>query len=297
MRPLNLFTALIMIFLLNSCAPAEEMPLTEYPNSHLLIEADELFSKLQTENVFLIDAREETGDSLLPGAIHFAAIQELVDPDHPVENYLIGPDLFQEKMREIGLHNNHSVVIYDDGNNLAAARLFYALDYYGFQNASLLNGGLQAWINEGFPLSRERLFYIRGTFEVDEQEALMCDFDYIIEAANSPDKIIFDARSAEEYIGEEVRSERGGHIPNAVNIEWRKVLQEEGIPYFLPPEELRKLFAENGITPEKEIIPHCQSNVRGSHAYFTLRLMGYDSVRPYEGSWFEYGNRQDAVIQ
>ena len=292
-----LLLPLFLMILSVSCAPAEEGPLTDYPNSHLLTEADELFSMLQTENIFLVDAREETGDSLIPGAIHFAALQELVDPDHPVENYLIGPELFQEKMRDLGLHNHHRVVIYDDGNNLAAARLFYALDYYGFNNASLLNGGIQAWIEEGLPLSREQVFYMSGIFEVDEQKALMCDFDYITEAANSPNKIIFDARSAAEYSGEEVRAERGGHIPNAVNIEWSSALTDEGVPYVLSPENLRVLLAENGITPDKEIIPHCQSNVRGSHAYFTLRLMGYDSVRPYEGSWFEYGNRQDAVIQ
>ncbi|MGF1669455.1 MAG: sulfurtransferase, partial [Balneolaceae bacterium] len=92
-------------------------------------------------------------------------------------------------------------------------------------------------------------------------------------------------------------AERSGHIPNAVNLEWNNVLQDGDIPYFKPAQEIQELFASRGITPDKEIIPHCQTNVRGSHAYFTLRLMGYDSVRPYEGSWAEYGNREDTIIE
>ncbi|MCA1801686.1 MAG: hypothetical protein LC662_04410 [Rhodothermaceae bacterium] len=76
----------------------------------------------------------------------------------------------------------------------------------------------------------------------------------------------------------------------------RKVLEPEGIPYFLPASAIQHQYDALGITRDKEVIPHCHTNVRGSHAYFTLRLMGYDSVRAYEGSWSEYGNREDAVV-
>lgn len=291
-------TVLLFFFLFIACSEMDQGPFTDYPNSHLLISAEQLQELILTDSDFLlIDTREETGDTLIPGALHFSAIQELSDPDVPIASYLIGSELFGEKMSRLGLNNGDRVIIYDAGNSLAAARLFYALDYYGFSGASLLNGGLQSWLSHGFetveqPSSREP-----GDFVVEIQEALMCDINYIMEAANSPDKIIFDARSVAEFTGEEVRTERGGHIPNAVNIEWSRVLEPEDIPYFLPAEEIRILFEESGITPDKEVIPHCHTNVRGSHAYFTLRLMGYDSVRPYEGSWAEYGNRQDALIQ
>lgn len=280
-----------------ACTAEEEGPLTDYPNSHLLTSDVELQQMLAEADVFLIDARELASDSLIPGATHFSAVEELTDPYYPVDNYLIGPDLFQEKMRNLGVDNDSRVVIYDGGNHLAAARLFYALDYYGFSNASLLNGGMAAWIESGLPITDQYETPEQGTFSFDIQESLMCDFDYVVEASDDPNKIIFDARSAGEYSGEVVRSERGGHIPNAVHLEWSSVLESEGVPTFLPAEEIRMTFEEHGITPDKEIIPHCQSNVRGSHAYFTLRLMGYDSVRPYEGSWAEYGNRPDAVIQ
>ncbi|MCA1801687.1 MAG: hypothetical protein LC662_04415 [Rhodothermaceae bacterium] len=110
--------------------------LLTYPNQQLLVGATELYERLESQPVFLIDAREEAGDSLIPGAVHFSAISKLTDPDNPVASYLIGPELFGEMMREIGLTDNDNVVIYDSGNSLASARLFYALDYYGFSAKS-----------------------------------------------------------------------------------------------------------------------------------------------------------------
>jgi len=285
--------------LLMACTTEEEayQDITEYPNSHLLLEAPELAEIMRDDEILLIDTRGELTDTLINGAVHFSAISELTDPDHPVEHFLIGPEAFQEKMRQIGLDNNDRVVLYDDGNSLSAARLFYALDYYGFSNASILNGGLKSWVANGFPVSDSPKTPDQGTFQFEINEAVSCDISYVMEAADDPNKVIFDARSAAEFTGDDERSERSGHIPNAVHLEWSSVLADGDIPYFKPAGEIQELFSSRGITPDKEVIPHCHTNVRGSHAYFTLRLMGYDSVRPYEGSWSEYGNREDAIIQ
>lgn len=288
---------LLFIMQLQGCSGNEQSLTQAYVNPDLLLNATELEGLLATNpDLLVIDARAETPETVISGAVHFSAIAELTDPEHSIQGYLIGPELFQQKMRSLGMENSNRVVIYDEGNNLASARLFYAFDYYGFNHAALLNGGLEAWMAAGNELTDRVDELPEGNFTVDVQESLMCDFDYVTQASSSADVVIFDARSAGEYTGEDVRAERGGHIPNAVNLEWDKVLAEDGIPYFLPAEKISVLFQEFGITPDKEIIPHCQSNVRGSHAYFTLRLMGYDSVRPYEGSWLEYGNRQDAEI-
>lgn len=299
MKRLSILIPLYLILILFSCTTTQEETTTEletYPNAHLLVDASELDAMMDDENLFLIDAREDEPDSLIPGAVHFAAVPELGDPEHPVSNYLIGPDLFEEKMRELGLNQDHNVVIYDDGRHLAAARLFYALEYYGFSNASLLNGGIAAWTEQDFSITNDTVTPEPGNFMVDVQPARFCDFETVVAASEDPDKIIFDVRSEGEYTGEVVRAEKSGHIPNAVHLEWSEVQESDGVPYFKPAKEIRELYASAGLTPEKEIIPHCQTNVRGSHAYFTLRLMGYDSVRPYEGSWAEYGNREESVV-
>lgn len=295
MNRLSIFFLPLFLLFISCTADMEQEVMSDYPNTHLLLDAAELHEKMQNENIFLIDARAELNENIIPGAIHFAAVSSLIDQDNPVEFFLVGPDEFQELMRGIGLNNDDRVVIYDDGNALAAARLFYALDYYGFSNASVLNGGIQGWLDADMPVEQNVASAGEGNFNVDIQEGLTCDFNYIQEAANSPDKIIFDARSQEEYTGEDKRALKGGHIPNAVNLEWNSVLRSDGVPYFKTAAEIQAQYTALGITPDKEVIPHCHTNVRGSHAYFTLRLMGYDSVRPYEGSWSEYGNREDAV--
>jgi len=295
MKHLTLYL-LLAIFVL-SCGTTDEEPLSDYPNAHLLISADQLAELIETDDFLLIDTRSETEEGVIPGAVHFPAISKLNDPDHPIEHFLVGPERFQELMRVTGLNSDSRVVIYDEGNSLAAARLFYALDYYGFySDKSILNGGLEGWKALDYSLADEPATPGTGNFQFQIQENLACDFAYITEAAQSDDKIVFDARSHEEFIGEDERAVASGHIPNAVHLEWSNVLQREGVPYFLPADEIQAKYSELGITPDKEVIPHCHTNVRGSHAYFTLRLMGYDSVRPYEGSWSEYGNREGAPI-
>ena len=129
-----------------------------------------------------------------------------------------------------------------------------------------------------------------GTYTANVQEDRVCDVTAVLAAVEDPNTIIFDVRSAEEFEGTDVRAAKGGHIPGAVHLEWKEVLQDGEIPYFRSYEEIRDIYASLGITPDKNVIPHCHTNVRGSHAYFALRLMGYDSVRPYEGSWAEFGN-------
>jgi len=188
------FFAFLALFIF-SCSSVTEEPLTDYPNSHLLVSAEQLAQIIESDDILLIDARAEVEDGFIPGAVHFPAISNLTDPDHPVQHFLVGPDRFQELMQETGLNNDSRVIIYDGGNSLASARLFYALDYYGFSNASILNGGIQAWTEQGYDLENESSEPVAGNFQFQIQEALACDFEYITAAAESDDKIVFDARS------------------------------------------------------------------------------------------------------
>ncbi len=302
MKKLSTVILLLLSVSFLACNSSTEEATSEtdqsYPNEELLVSADELSSMLTNEDVFLIDARSEAGESYIPGAIHFAAIPELADTTNPIPNYLIGPETFQEKMRNIGLDQEDKVVILDGGNSLEAARLFYALEYYGFSNASILNGGMAAWQGKEYPTSNEpEAVSDPGNFTVEVQPARFCDYETIVAASTDTNKVVFDVRSEGEFTGEVQRAEKSGHIPNAVNLEWSEVLEQGEIPYFKPANEIQEMYSKAGLTPEKEIIPHCQTNNRGAHAYFTLRLMGYDSVRPYEASWAEYGNRAESAVE
>lgn len=300
MKRFLLLFATTTILLLTGCSSGEqsqEQSLETYPNAHLLHSATDLSEIInEDEDILLVDARSEMEGDIIPGAVHFPAVSSLVDDDHPVDFFLVGAERFGELMQDIGLNDDSRVVIYDGGNALAAARLFYALDYYGFSNASLLNGGIQAWKANGLETETDPATPAEGSFQAEVQEARVCDFEYVTAASQNENKVIFDVRSEEEYTGADERASQSGHVPNAVHLEWSNVLEPEGIPYFLPADSIQTKYTEMGITPDKEVIPHCHTNVRGSHAYFTLRLMGYDSVRPYEGSWAEYGNREGAQV-
>lgn len=301
-KRISLIILMMSCVVFTACNSGNEQTVSEtsqtYPNENLLVSSDELSSMLTNEDIFLIDARSDTAEAYIPGAIHFAAIPELGDPTNPIPNYLIGPEAFQEKMRNIGLNQDDNVVILDGGNSLEAARLFYALEYYGFSNASILNGGMAAWQENEYPTSGEpETFFETGNFTVEVQPARFCDYETVVAASSDTNKVVFDVRSEGEYTGEVQRAEKSGHIPNAVHLEWSEVLESDGIPYFKPAGEIQEMYSAAGLTPEKEIIPHCQTNNRGAHAYFTLRLMGYDSVRPYEASWAEYGNRAESVVE
>jgi thiosulfate/3-mercaptopyruvate sulfurtransferase len=107
---------------------------------------------------------------------------------------------------------------------------------------------------------------------------------------------VLDVRSPLEYRGENVRSGRGGHIPDAVNINWIKNLSDDDDKVLLPSNELRTMYEGAGFMADKEIVTHCQTGIRAAHSYFTLRLLGYTKVRLYYGSWAEWGNDPETPI-
>ncbi len=123
----------------------------------------------------------------------------------------------------------------------------------------------------------------------------MCTLDQVTASLEKPSAVIIDARSPEEYAGATVRNKKDGHVPGAVNIEWRNNLKEDGT--FKSARELRRLYEQVGITPKKEIITYCQSGGRAAHTLFALRLIGFDKSRNYYGSWQEWGNQEDTPVE
>jgi thiosulfate/3-mercaptopyruvate sulfurtransferase len=305
---LNIFTVITVLALVSSCGSRDVQTnptvFTDYPNAELLISATDLQYSYETENEVIIDTRtsfEEFQKGHVPGAVYFHSRRDLNDPDSELQSFLIGAERFQELMQGLGVNNDSRLVIYDESNALGAARLFYALEYYGFEGSiSLLDGGYAGWVAAGFPSdtlgNAVTIVEKIGNFTARVQPDRQCDIAYVTGIEPGSNKVIFDVRSADEFTGTDARAEQNGHIPGAINLEWSAVLLEGDVRYFRPYEEIQTLYDSLGVTRDKEVIPHCHTNVRGSHAYFTLRLMGYDSVRPYEGSWEEYGNASGVTV-
>ncbi len=114
-------------------------------------------------------------------------------------------------------------------------------------------------------------------------------------SARAAGVILVDTRSDDEYCGTKVRAARGGAIPGAVHLEWTNNLGTDGA--FKPVDELKQMYEEAGVTPEREVITYCQGGYRAAHSYLALRLIGYPRVRNYIGSWKEWGDRTDLPIE
>lgn len=211
-----------------------------------------------------------------------------------VSSVLPDPEIVAADLEELGLSSDTPVVVYDAGSSTWASRLFWALEYIGHEQVHVLDGGLATWQSSGAELSTDVALPQRGEFTLDLRPDLLADYDYIIEHLDSDDVLVLDARSPEEYAGTDVRAARGGHIPGSVNIDWVNNRAEDG--RFLSIEQLSQVYSDALEGRNGPAITLCQGGFRAAHSYVALRVLGYEDARMYDGSWAEWGNREDSPI-
>ncbi len=231
----------------------------------------------------------------LPNAVGINWHTQLSDP---IRRDIPTPEAWARLLGQAGVTPQTRLVFYGDNNNWFAAFAYWIAKMYGHRDAALMNGGRKKWELEGRPFTTEPPRIRPTTYPVPEPDlsyrAYLRD---VLQVTDAPaGKALVDVRSPAEYRGEVLAppgmgesAQRAGHVPGAHNIPWGQAANEDGT--FKSPEELRQLYQNQGVSPEKDVIAYCRIGERSSHTWFVLtELLGYPRVRNYDGSWTEYGS-------
>jgi thiosulfate/3-mercaptopyruvate sulfurtransferase len=240
------------------------------------------------EDVLLYD----TGH--IPGAVKIDWHTELNDP--VVRDYLQG-DAFAELMSKKGISRDDTVVLYGDKSNWWAAYTLWVFTLFGHEDVRLLNGGRDAWVSQGLPLTKDVPTPSPSTYPVIERDdaEIRAFKEDVLAHLGRP---LIDVRSPEEYSGErthmpaypEEGALRGGHIPTAKSIPWATAAKEDG--RFKSHSDLVDIYLDKqGFQPGDDIITYCRIGERSSHTWFVMKyLLGFENVKNYDGSWTEWGS-------
>lgn len=265
----------------------------DFPNANLLVTAGTVWKNhLYNPNAVIIDARTAGySTSHIPGAINLKYGDYMI-PGQGLKDLAT----IQSQLRSAGLKRKQKIFIYDDTTASwgAAGRIFWMLEYLGFDDVHILDGGWDKWVAAGRPTQSRIKTLPPTSFVATANDNIRATGSHIIERLTSLDEtnsnddfVIVDSRTNEEYNGWQFYGEaRGGHIPKAVNIPYEWFFKDDKT--VLNYQDLRKIFEDRGITRDKEVTAYCTAGIRSGYVYFLLRLMGYPRVSNYDASIFEW---------
>lgn len=295
---LSLLAVICLCFSLQLTITAQQKPAAPKVHAEMLVTTDWLAKHLADKNVLVLHiARERKAfdDGHIPGA-RFIALGDLLATRDGVANELPPVAELQKLFETLGIGDEGRIVIYGENNGLSAARAFFTLDYLGHGNrAALLDGGLEKWKAEKRELQTQTATPIAAKFTPRPRPGVlvkldaMRDLSWVAANVSGTDVSIIDARPEEQYLG--TPNQRSGHIPGAANLFWMKHLTSGSDLTLKPASELQKMFAEAGLKPEQKVVTYCNTGMQASHAYFTLKYLGYD-VSMYDASFSEWSKAE-----
>jgi len=278
--------------------------MADYAHPEFLVSTEWVAQHGKDRNVRIVEVDVDTNaynEGHIPGAIAWAWNTQLSDT---IRRDILSKDALEKLLSESGIANDSTVVLYGDNNNWFAAWALWQLKLYGHKDVRIVNGGRKKWLAEGRELSTAVSKYPQTTYRAVAPDLSLRAFLPQAQAASrEASAVLVDVRSPQEFTGEILAPaglpetcQRGGHIPGARNIPWGKACNDDGT--FRPFDELKSLYAAEGVDGSKPIIAYCRIGERSSHSWFVLKyLLGYGNISNYDGSWTEWGNLVGAPIE
>ena len=256
----------------------------------MFIDANDLKKILEDPNLVLVDARtyKEYLTEHIQGAVNLDLFYY-----HWSDTSKEGMKAFDMEMQKllsyVGITKEKKVVFYDEVSGMSAARGVWLLIYFSHPLVFILDGGMKKWKSLGFPLETKTNGFKPAKFTGKVNKDVFAGFGYI---KKNLDRIkLIDARTKEEFDGTVIRAARGGHIPNALNIDWNLNIADDGT--MKHNKSLSELYK---LSQDDEIITYCQGGYRAANSFLALKKLGFRNVKVYVGSWGEWGNRLDLPV-
>lgn len=236
----------------------------------------------------------EHEEAHIPGAVFVDWTTDITDPDDPVPAQIAPPERFAEAMSSRGIGDSTKVVVYDHTGGQFATRLWWALMYYGHEETCVLDGGWNKWLAENRPVTSEMPDLEPATFTPRPRPGWRTEAEGVLRMSEAGGVLLLDARDRGQYTGEVRRGSRGGRIPGARHL-YADVLKDPETGTFLSRAELEQLARETGVPEDRDapVVAYCNGGVAATAALFNLHRLGYTNLANYDGSWNEWGERED----
>jgi len=268
----------------------------QYVHPEALASTHWLQTHLEDKNIRIVDCivpfwkPDSYYKGHIPGAVSLDVIGQLSDPKGKVPGLILPSSQFEILMGKIGINNDKMVVVYDTFRGKFAAKLWWALMYYGHQNVKILNGGLKRWKAEGRKLETESFVPSPTNFKATVQPSFIADIEDVKHAIERDDIYIVDALNEHHHFGRRPAHPTlapAGHIPTAIHI-WAlsNINLETGL--FLSPDKLKENWSQLKARPQDKVITYCGAGHYGAFDLFALYQLGYKQISLYDGSWYEW---------
>jgi len=280
--------------------------MADYAHPEVLVTTEWLADHLNDEAIRILEVDYDPSSAYELGHVPNAVLIDWKrDINDTVRRDILSREQFEQLLSRLGATPDTTLVLYGDMRNWFAAFAYWTFTIYGHDNVKLVNGGRRKWFDEGRPVSTESPAFTPSTYVAKSADTSLRAFlPNVRDVVESGGKDLVDVRSPAEFKGEisappeysNEGAQRAGHIPGAANIPWAQAIQDDDT--FKSVDDLRALYAAQGITGERPVIAYCRIGERSSHTWFVLKyLLGFDDVANYDGSWSEWGNSVGVPVE